>query len=267
MPLHAYYCDGWQPGDPIPESHRYSRPASRKDLASLGIDVIPLEGPDYQSSAQEVAKERGYPVTVDSSLHWHFKEPHKNTPTASGIILFILTFKVFTITFEKPFCMYIEDPLKHIWIHAEYTEDTGLDIPAGVLRHANFSAATRTMTFIEGVEEDFEFIWDEEAETHPIRQDYLKSIGLGKQRNHLARIKRVSFEYEDFSETSPGIIGRMCFKPRSKTSRDRYTECNKDKCKQWVNREKQKKSVQQVTPTTGMTVHVRTEKKQDADDG
>ncbi|KIK62714.1 hypothetical protein GYMLUDRAFT_142367, partial [Collybiopsis luxurians FD-317 M1] len=56
--LRAYYHDE-NPGDPR-APHDSSRPVPLEYLEKLGLSVFNFDSPNFESSAQEFAKQRGY---------------------------------------------------------------------------------------------------------------------------------------------------------------------------------------------------------------
>ncbi|KAJ4478361.1 hypothetical protein J3R30DRAFT_3481044 [Lentinula aciculospora] len=191
MSLHAYYHDneGEDPGHP----HHSSRSVSiREHLGSLGITITIIDGPDFEGNARKIAKQQGYPLTEDSTFMWDFNDHSASSSFIRQHAREIgegsrneNTFERFTIIPDYlavatlgSFYLDVEDPLKQTWIRSEIPAGTMLRFPAGIFTRLVPVKAKALMFMKAGSE--IQVLWGNEAETSHVRQEYLKSLALGK---------------------------------------------------------------------------------------
>ncbi|KAJ3926550.1 MAG: hypothetical protein NXY57DRAFT_1112357 [Lentinula lateritia] len=189
MPLHAYHHDN-KSGDPG-HPHHSSHSVPIDYLGSLGIPITSFEGPDFEGNARKIAKEQGYPLTEKSTFIWDLHEPLSSSPMVKHHAHKIKEASRNEVDFKKLIIIPdylvaiiagsiyfdIEDPLKQTWIRVELPTGTLLHVPAGVSRRFA-TENVRALMFLKD-ESDVQVLWDKEAEAHPIRQEYLRSMNVG----------------------------------------------------------------------------------------
>ncbi|KAJ4482880.1 hypothetical protein C8J55DRAFT_559707 [Lentinula edodes] len=167
MPLHAYHHDN-KSGDPG-HPHHSSHSVPIDYLGSLGIQITSLEGPNFEDNARKIAKEQGYPVTEKSTFIWDLHEPLSSSSMVTHHAHKIKEASCNEINFKK--FIIIPDYLAAIIAGSVY-----LDVEGVSRRIATENV--RALMFLKD-ESDIQVLWDKEAEAHPIRQEYLKSMNIG----------------------------------------------------------------------------------------
>ncbi|KAJ4498522.1 hypothetical protein C8R41DRAFT_138298 [Lentinula lateritia] len=190
MPLHAYHHDN-KSGDPG-HPHHSSHSVPIDYLGSLGIPITSFEGPDFEGNARKIAKDQGYPLTDNSTFIWDLHEPlNGSSPSVkhhahqireasrneNDFRKFIIIPDYLVAIIAGSVYLDIEDPLKQTWIRVELPAGTLLHIPAGVSRRIA-AGNVKALMFLKD-ESDVQVLWDKEAEAHPIRQEYLRSMNVG----------------------------------------------------------------------------------------
>lgn len=85
MSIRAYYLDAKPAHTNDSASDSKLRVVSKEYINTLGYDLFSVEGPDYESNARKIARERGFPLTEDSIITWDFDDPKESsTDTVSA---------------------------------------------------------------------------------------------------------------------------------------------------------------------------------------
>ncbi|KAJ4478397.1 hypothetical protein J3R30DRAFT_3404445 [Lentinula aciculospora] len=183
MPLHAYHHDN-KGGDPS-HPHHSSHSVPIEYLGALGITISAIEGPDFEANARTIAKEQGYPLTENTTFMLDFHDHNESSPFIGEASLNESEFKKFIVIPDYlvvitagSFYFDVEDHIKKAWIRSELPVGTMLHIPAGVSRRlAPLGSGAKGLMFVKEKSE-IQVIWDQEAEEHPVRQEYLKSFAF-----------------------------------------------------------------------------------------